>query len=463
MEALIHDFKRALAERNGYDLAATITPVPPPKDAGRLYAFYRSTNSFSVQSDIRHAITQGRGLHLAKVESAAWVDVFVAYWKAVGEILTAEEITRQGHKEADWAKVYIAWKDVVNNLIKGYSNAHFPAWSIPCLYAAAKYLRTFAMTADERASKNKGSVSFNTGFQDDVVDSLGKNEKLEDAARQINRIFTLCISDRESLEDSRKWALYYVTNILFKTYFKLNAVGLSKNLLRSLHASRHDMPSLDVFPKSHQVTFKYYCGVLSFLDEDYKQAEEHLTQAWRLCHRGAKKNLQLILTYLIPCHLLTTHTLPTAALLEPYPHLQRLFTPLATCIKRGDLAGFDAALIAGEEEFVKRRIYLTLERGRDIVLRNLLRKVFIVGGFEPLKEGETEANRIRRTRIPITEFCAALNISMGRREGESLDNDEVECLLANMIYKNLMKGYISREHGKVVLSKGGMAFPGTGV
>jgi len=165
---------------------------------------------------------------------------------------------------------------------------------------------------------------------------------------------------------------------------------------------------------------------------------------------------RLILTYLIPCRLLTTHKLPTVELLTPYPRLQTLFLPLSHCIKRGDLSGFDAALIAGEDEFTKRRIYLTLERGRDIALRNLLRKVFIAGGFEEAKEGQQE--RVRRTRIPVAEFAAA--ISLGSKE--RMDSDEVECLLANMIYKNLMKGYIARERGIVVLSKGG-AFPGTKV
>lgn len=463
MEPILSDFRRALAAGDGYGVAATITPAAPPKDAGRLYAFHRSTNVFSVQSDIRHGISSyNSNLGLTKAEVGAWTEVYVTYWKAVAEVLNAEETLHQGQKEADWSKVYDAWKDVINALIKGYSGGHFPAWTIPCLYVAAKYLRIFAIKADENAAKAKGKASFNAGFSDDITETMGKNDKLEDAARQINRLFSLCISDREPLEDSRKWALYYIANILFKTYFKLNAVSLSKNVLRSLHAARGDMPPLSAFPKSHQVTFKYYSGVLSFLDEDYKQAEEHLTEAWRLCYKDASKNRELILTYLIPCHLLTTHTLPTQQLLGPYPRLQQLFTPLATCIKKGDLAGFDAALVAGEEEFVKRRIYLTLERGRDIVLRNLLRKVFTAGGFEPLKEGQTENDKIRRTRIPVAEFGAALNLSMARRDGESLDNDEIECLLANMIYKSLMKGYIAREHGKVVLSKAG-AFPGTGV
>ena len=140
---------------------------------------------------------------------------------------------------------------------------------------------------------------------------------------------------------------------------------------------------------------------------------------------------RLILTYLIPCHLLTTHTLPTTDLLTPYPRLQTLFSPLGSCIRRGDLAGFDAALAAGEDEFVKRRIYLTLERGRDIALRNLLRKVFLAGGFEDATEG---AAPLRKTRIPVEEFTAAIRLG-SKTEDERLENDEVECLLANMIYK----------------------------
>lgn len=138
---------------------------------------------------------------------------------------------------------------------------------------------------------------------------------------------------------------------------------------------------------------------------------------------------RLILTHLIPCHLITTHTLPSKTLLEPYPRLQKLFLPLSECIRKGELHAFDLALQEGEEEFVRRRIYLTLERGRDIALRNLLRKVFIAGGFEEPKE--PGAAPVRRTRVPVAEFAAAIRLGSQER----LDDDEVECLLANMIYK----------------------------
>lgn len=76
---------------------------------------------------------------------------------------------------------------------------------------------------------------------------------------------------RAPIEESRKWGIYDTTNLLFKTYFKLNTVGLSKNLLRALNASSADLPSLDAFPKSHIVTFEYYVGVIHFLDENYAE------------------------------------------------------------------------------------------------------------------------------------------------------------------------------------------------
>lgn len=74
---------------------------------------------------------------------------------------------------------------------------------------------------------------------------------------------------RAPLEESRKWGIYNIINLLFKTYFKLNSISLSKNILKAIQAYRGDMPALEAFPKAHQVTFKYYIGVIYFLEENY--------------------------------------------------------------------------------------------------------------------------------------------------------------------------------------------------
>jgi len=71
--------------------------------------------------------------------------------------------------------------------------------------------------------------------------------------------------------DSRKWGIYGVINLLFKTYFRLNSASLSRNVLRALQAYKGDMPQLSQFPRPQQVTFRYYEGVMSFLEENYTQ------------------------------------------------------------------------------------------------------------------------------------------------------------------------------------------------
>lgn len=82
---------------------------------------------------------------------------------------------------------------MTNQLIRGYTNCGFEAWTVPCLYVAGKYLRIFAIKADEATGNNTGVV---TTFQDDFNPEAEKNEKLEDAARQLNRIFQICLADR---------------------------------------------------------------------------------------------------------------------------------------------------------------------------------------------------------------------------------------------------------------------------
>ena len=64
---------------------------------------------------------------------------------------------------------------------------------MPCLYVVGKYLRIFAIKADEGPTNGTGAT---TNYGDDLESEAEHNLNLEDAARQLNRIFTLCLSDR---------------------------------------------------------------------------------------------------------------------------------------------------------------------------------------------------------------------------------------------------------------------------
>lgn len=100
--------------------------------------------------------------------------------------------------------MYEAWKEMALALVRGYNNAEFEAWTVPCLYVTGKYLRIFAIKADSETESN-GAVG--ADFQDDFDPESGKNDKLEDAARLLNKMFQLCLSDRyvfQTRESNRK-------------------------------------------------------------------------------------------------------------------------------------------------------------------------------------------------------------------------------------------------------------------
>jgi hypothetical protein len=143
-------------------------------------------------------------------------------------------------------------------------------WILPVVYTIIRDLQNLAIAADRRLSK------------------MGeKANNLEKAARAMNKAFSLCAVDRLSpLADSRKWGVYVIVNLLFKTYFKLSSLNLCKNVLKSLQNA--DLPPLSEYPKGQQVTFKYYCGVLAFYNENFDQAYPDLLFAFD--HGGSRKD-----------------------------------------------------------------------------------------------------------------------------------------------------------------------------
>ena len=192
MQNIFQQFHEAYVQGSGPLLATTLSPIAPPDDPTHLKRLSENTSATSLSQDIRSGLSgvTGGELKLSKGERSAWVEVYAAFWKASGEIVSIQD--RLG---ANWIALYEAWKDVANALIKGYSGGWFEAWTVPCLYVVGRYLRVFAIRADEAHNCTR-ELNFLAGEQDDAVASIGGNERLEDAARVINRVFTLCISDR---------------------------------------------------------------------------------------------------------------------------------------------------------------------------------------------------------------------------------------------------------------------------
>lgn len=202
---------------------------------------------------------------------------------------------------------------------------------------------------------------------------------------------------------------------------------------------------------SHQVTFRYYRGVMSFWDESYRQAEEDFTFALEHCHQGSLTNRFLILKYLVPIRLLSG-SLPNKALLSRYPRLMNLYMDFITAIRTGNVGLFDKALQHRERELIQSGTYLVIEMARWVCFRTLFRKVWLL--------------QDKTTRIAFSSCQVALKVAQvgqvanGNHAGDGkkrkLDDntsvEEVECLLANLIDRGMVKGYLSHEKATMVLS-----------
>lgn len=463
MSILFSDFHEAYRSGNGPLLATCLAPINSVSDPTRLWSFSQLSNHQTIEADIRYHVIQDRNaVKLPKQEANQWVQIFVSLWKCIREL----DLLQSG-RGGEWNAAFKAYREVCINLNRGYQTSGFPFWTIPCMYTAGKYLRVIAIKTDldaaNAAAKSNGFIS---GLQEDIADEDDKNDKLTDAARVLQQMISISRTDDSELQVSRKWGVISLANLLFKTYFKLNNLALTKQLIAIIDAPNSNLPPLSQFPSSQVCTYSYYRGVLEFLKDNYQGAEHHLDRALQVCHKDAVRNREQILTYLIPAHIVNSQQLPTEALLSQMPSLEKLLLPLCTAIKHGNLSAFDKALSDAEVEFVERRIYLTFERSRDLCLRNLFRKVFLYAGWDEIKDPQTGevTGKSRRTRLKIAEFEAAVRIAYrNSSEPVIVERDEVECFIANMIYKGYMKGYIAREQAMVVLSKKGDAFVGTGV
>jgi COP9 signalosome complex subunit 12 len=154
-------------------------------------------------------------------------------------------------------------------------------------------------------------------------------------------------------------------------------------------------------------------------------------EAYDLSLSSASNNIGHILIYLLPLHLISS-TYPARRVLGRYPDLTGLYGPLFTAIHTGNLRLFDSHVDQFSPIFLRKRVYLAIERARQCCIRALFQRA---------------VEEYTGTRIPIDVFSAALKVG-----GIEQDREETECIVANMIYRGWIKGYISRERAMVVLS-----------
>lgn len=218
-----------------------------------------------------------------------------------------------------------------------------------------------------------------------------------------------------------------LVNQLFKVYFRINKLHLCKPLIRAIDSSAYK----DSFPLAQQITYKYFVGRKAMFDSDYETADQYLSYAFNHCHKRFPKNKRLILIYLIPVKMLLGN-MPKREILQKYDVLQ--FHELACALKEGNISKFDEVIQRHESFFIKYGIYLIVEKLKIIGYRNLFKRVYFI----------TQSHQ-----LDLNDFLVALQFA-----GENdITIDETHCIVANLIYEGRIKGYISYQHNKLVVSK----------
>ena len=180
---------------------------------------------------------------------------------------------------------------------------------------------------------------------------------------------------------------------------------------RLTHVYTRSTPRLQ-FPIAQKVTYKFYEGRLAVFDEHYEEAQEALAYALTHCHSGSKKNIALILKYLVPVGLLLGR-LPSPNLVREYSGVLSPYLPIANAVRTGNVGAFYEAMDAQRNRLVKDGTLLLLEKLQASVYRRLLRRVYIVHAqMEPAKAAQ----------IPLAMYEQALRVA-----GVTLDMSEIEC------------------------------------
>ncbi|XP_074597207.1 PCI domain-containing protein 2 [Brevipalpus obovatus] len=324
------------------------------------------------------------------------------------------------HNSNDFINAYQEHANCVGLLTKAIVSMKEENWMIPVVCTMARDLRLLALAADKQnAFKNAAKLQEGLYLP---------HEYLEKAAEPLMSIFRVCGNDiRTSNDRTKRVAMMNLVNQLFKIYFRVNKLHLCKPLIRALENANIN----ECFSLAQQVTYNHYLGMKSMFDSDYKAADKLLTFAFEKCHPQSLKNKRLTLIFLIPVKMLLG-TMPTIELLQKYDLMA--FKPIVKAVKEGNLNDLDVALETHSDFFWKYGIYLILEKLKIIAYRNVFKKVCLI---------------MKTHQVPVESFRVILNFL----QNSNVSLEEVNCILANLIYEGKIKGYISLQHQKLVISK----------
>ncbi|KAF5748483.1 PCI domain-containing protein 2 isoform X1 [Tripterygium wilfordii] len=328
-----------------------------------------------------------------------------------GDIIIPLFRSIQSYKAGNLVDAYNAFEKSANAFIHEFRNWE-SAWALDSLYVIAYEIRVLAERSDRELASNGKSP-----------------DKLKGAGSFLMKVFGVLAG-----KGQKRIGALHVTCQLFKIYFKLGTVHLCRSVIRSIETAR--IFDFEEFPKRDKVTYMYYTGRLEVFNENFPAADQKLSYALTHCNPQSEANIRMILKYLIPVKL-SIGILPKEWLLEKHNLVE--YRKVVQALRRGDLRLLRHALQEHEDRFLRSGVYLVLEKLELQVYQRLLKKIYII-------QKQKDPSKAHQMKLEvIAKTLKWLEIDM--------DLDEVECIVAILIYKNLVKGYFAHKSKVVVLSK----------
>ncbi|KAG9455701.1 hypothetical protein H6P81_000209 [Aristolochia fimbriata] len=332
-------------------------------------------------------------------------------YSQIGEMVTPLLRCLRSYRTSNLVGAYNAFEKSANAFLQEF-RVWESSWALEAVYTIVYEVRVLAEKADRQLA------------------SVGKNtEKLQAAGSFLMKFFGALAG-----KGPKRVGALYVTCQLFKVYFKLNTVHLCRSVIRSIETAK--IFEFEEFPTRDKVTYMYYTGRLEVYNENFLSADQKLTYSLKHCNPRREANVRMILKYLIPVKL-SLGILPTNMLLEKHNLLE--YADIVQALKRGDLRLLRHALKEHEDQFLRSGVYLVLEKLELQVYQRLIKKIYII---------QKQKDPAKAHQVKLDVIVKALKwLEM------NMDVDEVECMVAILIYKNLMKGYFAHKSKVVVLSK----------
>ncbi|AET39685.1 uncharacterized protein Ecym_4664 [Eremothecium cymbalariae DBVPG len=327
-----------------------------------------------------------------------------------------------------------------------------PDWIVYPLYMCALQLFKIAEALDRSAEASSQTAK---------PGDLKQEGYLTQCGRTIHMSLNLCLKDRDPSATNKRYGAYYFALLLFKAYHKLRAHGLITNMVKVLESRSKELPSVQSAfgnRRAFTVTYCYYLGrYYACRKSDYAKGFHWLNMALMDCHTSYKNQQRQILVFLIPIAFLTNRWYPRNHVLNKCDPAKAGidYRPIKTALLQGNLALLDQQLEHQQLPLLTRDLYLPFSHLRPYVILRLVKLVWKHNHSNWKLPTALIATAIAfASKNSTTTTTAATSSDKSPANDVDADLlDRTECLIANLINKGFVKGYLSHGNRVLVVSK----------